>query len=136
MIDYDALLKEAKVHFSRSGGKGGQNVNKVETKVELFFNIPESLVLDDTAKNTLMGILHNRIDNEGILRVTASTERQQLANRKKAEQKLIKLIAQTLAPKKKRKATKPSLAAKKARLFSKRKHGLKKKERKKRVTDD
>ena len=64
-IDYEHLLKEATVHFSRSSGKGGQNVNKVETKVELIFNIQHSKILDDATKAILTEVLKNKIDHEG-----------------------------------------------------------------------
>ena len=123
------LLKETTVHFSRSGGKGGQNVNKVETRVELVFNIAHSQVLDETAKSTLLEVLKNKLDHEGNLHITASTERLQHANRRLAEQKLVRLIKNALTPAVPRLKTKPSKASKIARLYSKRKQSMKKKER-------
>lgn len=129
--DYEHLLKEATVHFSRSSGKGGQNVNKVETRVELIFNIPASQVLDEATKATLLSVLKNKIDHEGNLRVVSSSERLQHSNRKKAEEKLIKLIGTALKPKKKRVKTVPSQAAKMERLHEKRRTSVKKQERKK-----
>jgi ribosome-associated protein len=130
-IDYTALLEEVTVSFSRSGGKGGQNVNKVETKVELSFNIPASSLLDESTKHVLLKKLAHRLDAEGNIRVAASTERYQHANRKKAEEKFIKLIQSALKPEKKRVATKPSKAAKEARVEAKRKQSSKKQLRKK-----
>ncbi len=135
-LDYEHLLKEAKVHFSRSSGKGGQNVNKLETKVELVLNIPESQVLDPATKALLMSSLHNKIDHEGNLHITESSERQQHLNRVKAEQKLITLIKKSLKPKKKRVPTAPTAASKFIRLFSKRKQSAKKKERRKAISTD
>ncbi len=135
-IDYEHLLKEATVHFSRSSGKGGQNVNKVETRVELVFNINESKVLDDATKAILMDVLKNKIDHEGHIRITASSERLQHANRRKAEEKFVRLIADALKPKKKRFKTAPTFSSKIARLYSKHKHKAKKHERKKSFSFD
>lgn len=129
LINYEELLKEATVHFSRSSGKGGQNVNKVETRVELIFNIPASHVLDDETKSLLSTVLKNKLDSEGNIRVTASSERLQHSNRIKAEEKLIKLIKNALIPKKKRIKTAPSASAKRARLETKKRQSVKKKER-------
>lgn len=135
-LDYQALLQETTIQFSRSSGKGGQNVNKVETKVELSFNIPQSILFEDSTKALLLTKLQTRIDNEGTLRVTASSERTQHANRKKAEEKFIKLIQNALKPQKKRIATAPSGAAKIARLHAKKIQGSKKRLRRKDHSDE
>ena len=135
-IDYEHLLKEASVHFSRSSGKGGQNVNKVETKVELVFNIQHSKILDDATKAILTEVLKNKIDHEGNIRITASSERLQHSNRKKAEEKFIQLISTALKPKKERFKTAPSRASKVARLYSKHRLKVKKHERKKSFSFD
>lgn len=131
-LDYDALLKETTFAFSRSGGKGGQNVNKVETRVELTFNIEQSQLLTDDIKYILHQKLANKLDSSGTLHISASAERSQLANRKKAEEKFIALIQQALRPTKKRKATAPSKAAKRRRLESKKQVSTKKKQRQER----
>lgn len=128
-IDYEQLLKEATIHFSRSSGKGGQNVNKVETRVELVFNIPHSHALNDETKNLLSTVLKSKIDSEGNIHITASSERLQHSNRVKAEEKFIKLIKNALIPKKKRIKTTPSASAKRARLETKKRQSSKKKER-------
>lgn len=134
-LNYKALLDEAVIQFSRSSGKGGQNVNKVETKADLVFNIPTSQILDEETKAQLLVKLKSRVDTEGNLRVSASSERYQAANRKKAEQKFIKLIQDALKPKTKRIPTAPSGAAKIARLHAKKIHSRKKKLRSKGFED-
>lgn len=133
-LDYEQLLKEATLHFSRSSGKGGQNVNKVETRVELVFNIPASHLLDDAIKSTLLTALKSKIDHEGNIRITASSERLQHSNRRKAEEKFVKLISTALKPKKKRIKTAPSLSAKMERLHTKHKTSVKKHERQKKFS--
>lgn len=135
-IDYTELLKEATVHFSRSGGKGGQNVNKVETKVELVFNVSASKVLDEATKTILLTALKNKLDHEGNLHVTSSSERFQHSNRKKAEEKLVRLIKDALKPQKKRIKTAPSRTSKIARLYSKHRLSVKKRERRRISSED
>lgn len=128
-IDINKIFKEVKYGFSRSGGKGGQNVNKVETKVELVFSIDDSLVLDENMKKLLRKKLHNRIDKEGSIRLFAQTERTQLGNKKKANEKFVKLINNALKKEPVRIKTVKSHSSKEAVLEEKRKHSLKKKER-------
>ena len=127
----DDLLKELTFSTSRSSGPGGQNVNKVETKVELRFSIMLSKVLSDVEKRTVLQKLKNRINSNGELVVTAQTSRSQLQNKQIAIQRLLTLLNDTLKPKKKRIATKPTKASVKRRLESKRKHSEKKSFRKK-----
>ncbi len=130
-IDINKILKEVKFSFSRSGGKGGQNVNKVETKVELVFNIEDSLVIDDKTKSLLKKKLQNRIDKENNIRLFTQTERTQLGNRKKAIEKFIKLFNNALKKEAVRVKTVKSYSSKEAVLKEKRKHSAKKKERSK-----
>jgi len=129
-LPYDQLLAETTLSFSRSGGAGGQHVNKTETKVELYFSIPNSQLLDEATKQKLIGTLGSKIDSEGVLRITSSSARSQAANRKIAQGKFIALIKESLKPKKKRMPTKPSQASKEARLESKKKKSIKKETRK------
>lgn len=116
---------------SRSGGKGGQNVNKVSTKVELEFNIGASTLLTDEQKAVILEKLANRVTTEGVLRIVSQTERSQLGNKRRAINKFYELITKALAPRKKRLATKPGKAVKEKRLKEKKQQSEKKALRKK-----
>ncbi len=135
-IDLNKILKEVKFNFSRSGGKGGQNVNKVETKVELVFNIPASMTLTEGYKELLINKLHAKLDNDLNLRIVAQTERTQLGNRKKAIDKFIKLLNNALKTEKVRVKTVKSASTKLTILEKKKKHGQKKKQRGEKVFDE
>lgn len=108
---------------SRSGGPGGQNVNKVNTKVEVRFNIRDSASLTDAEKQLLMDLLKNRISDDGDLLIISQSERSQLQNRKNAEEKFFRLLAKALSPKISRKPTKPTKASAEKRLGTKKKRG-------------
>lgn len=123
------LVKEAEFRFSRSSGKGGQNVNKVETKAELVFNVRNSLLLDDIQKDKIMKHLANRIDKEGNVRIVSQTGRTQLSNRKSAANKFEKLIFNALRKEKKRIKTERSLSSRTQVLDKKKKHSEKKRGR-------
>ncbi len=107
----EKLHNELQFQTARSGGKGGQNVNKVESKVELRFTIPSSLALTQEEKETLLQKLANRITSEGVLVLYHQTERSQLANKEKVIAKFDRLIRAALTPEKPRKATRPTLAS-------------------------
>lgn len=116
-------------NFSRSGGPGGQNVNKVNTKVVLKIpveNIPE---IGEDELLRLKEKLGNRLTNENELLIQASEERTQLKNRKRAEERAADLILEAVRPIKKRKPTKPSKAAKERRIEKKKKRSRLKKNR-------
>jgi ribosome-associated protein len=115
---------------SRSSGPGGQNVNKVNTRVELRFNIPFSSLLSDEEKSLLLEKLANRINSDGELILVSQTERSQMKNKKKVIEKFYSLLIRALTPRKKRKPSKPSQASIEERLETKHKQAEKKERRK------
>lgn len=114
---------------SRSGGKGGQNVNKVSTKVELRFDVLNSKLLTQAEKELITTRLAARISGEGLLQVVSQSERTQLGNKATCVAKFYTLLAKALSPVKKRKKTKPGKAAIAKRLDAKKKLSVKKAER-------
>jgi ribosome-associated protein len=110
---------EIKFSTSRSSGPGGQNVNKVNTKVEARLNVTGSFSLTQKEKERVLIILRNKINSDGELIVVSQSERTQFMNKKKAEEKIIKILASALTEKNKRKASSPTKASKEERLQKK-----------------
>jgi len=125
VIPRDELVARA----TRSGGPGGQHVNTSSTRIELVWNIQASRALTDEQRQRVMQKLSSRLDGDGNLRIVASDRRSQRQNRESAEARMADLVRDGLVVPKKRRPTKPSRAAKQARLDSKRRLSEKKRER-------
>jgi len=124
------IQKETSYKTSRSGGKGGQNVNKVSSKVELLFSIASSALFTDEEKQLLTEKLQSRFNKDGYVQIVCDEERSQYLNKEKAIERLISLLTRALQKPKVRKPTKVSKAAKAARLDSKKIQSVKKENRK------
>ncbi|MCE7041292.1 alternative ribosome rescue aminoacyl-tRNA hydrolase ArfB [Dyadobacter sp. CY312] len=124
MINPETLHSELVFQTARSGGSGGQNVNKVETKVELRFDVKNSALLSDDQKELLYVKLASRMTNDKVLILYHQTERSQLANKDKVIAKFNELIQKAFTVQKKRRATRPTLASKTERLQTKQRNAI------------
>lgn len=131
MITVDLLLPELKFLTTRSGGPGGQHVNKVETKVILSFDIAGSARLTDEQKQLLLTRLSTKVSKDGVLQIAAQESRSQHANRELALEKFRALVASAFHKPKRRKPTRPTRASKEKRMTSKKARAEKKKWRQK-----
>ena len=125
------FIKEVTFKTSRSGGKGGQNVNKVSTKVELIFNIDNSTLFTAPEKELLIEKLAGKLDSEGNIHVVSQADRSQLANKEDAIEKTILMLGKALHVQKKRKPTKVPKSVIAKRLDNKSVNSSKKQNRKK-----
>ena len=134
-LDLASLLPWVKVRFSRSPGPGGQNVNKVNTRVTLLFDVVACTVLTSSDKSRIRRRLTTRITRDGRLRVVCHRERTQARNRTRAEARLVELLTEATQKKKPRRPTRPTAASKERRLDAKRHRGETKRQRKPTLDD-
>lgn len=125
IINSELRLPPSEVQYrtARSRGPGGQHVNKTETQVELLFDVAHSPSLNETQRQRILSKLKNIIDNEGVLHLTAQSERSQLRNREIVTARFQEVLAAALRVPKKRRPTKPSAASKAKRIDSKKRRG-------------
>ncbi len=125
VIDAQLTIPDEELSFaaSRSGGPGGQNVNKVSTRVTVFFDVSNSSVLSDEQKRRILDRLASRVSREGVLRVVSQQARTQLANRRAALERMAELIRGALAERRTRVPTAPGRAARDERLAEKKRRG-------------
>lgn len=117
------LSPEITVKTSRSGGKGGQHVNKVSTKVELAFDLTNTQLLSEEQKLLLLARLSGKLTKEGVLLIVSQSERTQLGNKRVAMVKLTELLERNLLVEKKRKPTKVPKSVIEKRLIAKKRRG-------------
>lgn len=123
------VTNELDISATRSGGPGGQNVNKVNSKINLRFDVKQSPSLSDEEKEKILERLGSRITNEGVLILSASSKRTQLQNKEAAIEKFNQLMGRAFTKRKARKATKPTKGSIKRRLKNKKIQSEKKKMR-------
>jgi ribosome-associated protein len=134
--DIELLIDECRFQATRSSGSGGQNVNKVSTKMILLFNVLESKVLDQGQKDLFLSELHTRISRIGIFRISSGRERTQLANRKLVIEKFFKLVEKAFLTEEERIATQPTKGSRLKRIESKKAQSGKKAERTQKWNDN
>ncbi len=132
----DVMVPEAEIEVraSRSSGPGGQNVNKVETRIELRFDLAGSAVFDAATKQRLRARLGKRVTEDGVVRVVCQVHRSRARNEAEARLRLVALLQRALTPPRPRRQTRPTLASRQRRLEAKRQRAASKRAR--RVDED
>lgn len=128
-VSANSLMNEIQFSFVRSSGAGGQNVNKVSTKVILKFDVLNSVILKEDEKQILLEKLKSNLTAGGVLIITSQEKRSQLQNKEVVLEKFNKLLTKAFHKKKKRKATKPNKGAVEKRISNKKKNSEKKSNR-------
>jgi ribosome-associated protein len=126
---FEIPADELTARASRSSGAGGQHVNKTSSRIQLSWNVLASKAVDDAQRERILRKLASRVTEDGILTINASDTRSQHRNREIAEARMTEIVRAALQVPKKRRATKPTRAAKEARLDSKKLHSRKKRNR-------
>jgi ribosome-associated protein len=134
--DLHLPFSEIEYRASRSGGPGGQHVNTSSTRIELWWDVKQSPTLTPAQRELLLTRLAGRLDAAGGLRLVSSSSRSQLRNREDVTNRLRSLVAGALVPPKKRKRTRPSRAAKAARLEAKRRRAATKQQRRNPIPEE
>ena len=130
-MDFKTILSEIIIKATRSGGKGGQNVNKVSTRIQLFYDVVNSNGISDEEKKLIQHKLKNKLSDEGVLLIDVQEDRTQLGNKKIALKKIEEVLTNALKKNKKRIKTLASAGAKRKRIEGKKMQGEKKQLRQK-----
>lgn len=133
-MDFKTILTELIIKATRSSGKGGQNVNKVSSRIQLFYDVLNSNGISDEERKLILHKLKNKLSEQGILQIDVQEDRSQLANKKIAFNKLEDLLINALKKTKKRIKTSVSPGARKKRLTGKKMQGEKKQLRQKKYS--
>ena len=129
-------FSELRYQFSRSGGPGGQHVNRTETQVELTFDVRGTPSLNESQRARVLGKLGSAVDSRGVLHLTCQTTRSQSRNRAEVTERFQRLLRQALHVPKSRRATRPHRAAVERRLQEKRRAGMLKQARQRQQPDE